>query len=287
MSTLSVLIAVYAKDDPTLFRESLWSNVLEQTELPDQLVVAVDGPIGEALEHVLAEARAAFSAQLGKGFLTVVRLEQNRGLPSALNEGLAHCRGDFIARADADDLSYPERFRMQKAVLAASPEVDVVTAWQHDYDVDRGEIVATNTCPEHADEIAALLQLRNPVCHPSMMIRADVFRRRGAYSLSAPLLEDYELHLRWVSHGVRYRCLQLPLVRVCVSESLYVRRGGLKYAGRELRFRMEAARRGLFSGGPRFYLVTLLYVLFRTLPASLRQRLYFLVRSRGAEAVPQ
>jgi hypothetical protein len=50
---------------------------------------------------------------------------------------------------------------------------------------------------------------------------------------------------------------------------------------------MEAARRGLFSGGPRFYLVTLLYVLFRTLPASLRQRLYFLVRSRGAEAVPQ
>jgi glycosyltransferase involved in cell wall biosynthesis len=287
MSTVSVLIAVYAKDDPTLFRESLWSNVLEQTELPDQLVVAVDGPVGEALERVLADARAAFSARFGPEFMTIVRLPQNRGLPSALNEGIAQCRGDFIARADADDLSYPERFRLQKKVLAESPAVDVVTAWQHDYDIDRGMIVATNTCPEHADEIAARLQLRNPVCHPSMMIRADVLRQHGAYSTSVLLLEDYELHLRWVSQGVRYRCLQLPLVRVCVSEALYVRRGGLKYARQEFRFRMRAARRGLFRGGPRFYFVTLLYLLFRTVPAGLRRRLYFLVRSRDAGAVPR
>ena len=287
MSTVSVLIAVYARDDATLFRESLWSNVLEQTELPDQLVVAVDGPIGEALEDVLADARAAFSARLGPGFMTVVRLPRNRGLPSALNEGIARCRCDFIARADADDLSYPERFRMQKKVLAESPEVDVVTAWQHDYDIDRGVIVATNTCPEYPDEIAARLQLRDPVCHPSMMIRAEVLRQHGAYSTSVLLLEDYELHLRWVSQGVRYRCLQLPLVRVCVLEALYVRRGGLKYAGHEFRFRMGAARRGLFKAGPRFYFVTLLYLLFRTVPAGLRRRLYFLVRSRGAKAVPQ
>jgi len=286
MSTLSVLIAVYAKDDPQLFRESLWSNVLGQTEMPDQLVVVVDGPITAALERVLDDARAAFTARLGSDFMTLVRLRRNAGLPAALNAGIAHCRGDLIARADADDLSYPERFRLQKAVLAERPDVEVATAWQHDYDTDRGRIVACSKCPEQARQIAALLQTRNPVCHPSMMIRADVFRRHGVYNESVALLEDYELHLRWVSQGVRYHCVQVPLVRVGVSAALYSRRGGLAYARRELRFRMNAHRQGVLRGGPRFYAVTLLYFVFRSVPAAVRRRLYFLVRARGDEAVP-
>lgn len=177
MSTLSVLIAVYGRDNPGLFRESLWSNVLGQTERPDQLVVVVDGPVTAAIEQVLDDARTAFTASLGSNFMTLVRLRRNKGLPAALNAGIAHCGGELIARADADDLSYPERFRLQKAALAEHPEVDVVTAWQHGYDTDQGRIVACNKCPERAKDIAALLQMRNPVCHPSMMIRAEVFRR--------------------------------------------------------------------------------------------------------------
>lgn len=284
MSTLSVLIAVYGRDNPGLFRESLWSNVLGQTERPDQLVVVVDGPVTAAIEQVLDDARIAFTASLGSNFMTLVRLRRNKGLPAALNAGIAHCGGELIARADADDLSYPERFRLQKAALAEHPEVDVVTAWQHDYDTDQGRIVACNKCPERAKDIAALLQMRNPVCHPSMMIRAEVFRRHGVYSESVALLEDYELHLRWVSQGVRYRCLQMPLVRVGVSAALHGRRGGLAYALRELRFRMNARRQGTLRGGPRFYVVTLLYFGFRSVPAALRRHLYFLVRTRGDEA---
>jgi glycosyltransferase involved in cell wall biosynthesis len=285
MSTISVLIAVYAKDDPQLFRASLWSNVLGQTELPDQLVVVVDGPVGAAVDRVLGDARIAFTERLGPAFMTVVRLRRNGGVAAAMNRGLPHCRGELIARADADDLSYPERFRLQKALLAKHEDVDVVTAWQHDFSLEEQKIVATNRCPEYADEIRARLQVRNPVCQPSMMIRADIFRRHGAYNESIPLLEDYELHLRWVSQGVRYRCLQLPLVRVGVSAALYGRRGGLAYARREFAFRLKAERSGLLRGGPRFYVVTMLYLLFRSVPAAVRRRLYFLVRARGDEAV--
>jgi glycosyltransferase involved in cell wall biosynthesis len=285
MSTLSVLIAVYAKDDPHLFRASLWSNVLGQTESPDQLVVVVDGPVPAAVERVLDEAHAAFTERFGVAFMTIVRLRHNGGVAMAMNRGLPHCRGEWIARADADDLSYPERFRLQKALLAQHDAVDVVTAWQHDFSLEKQRIIATNRCPEFADEIRARLQVRNPVCQPSMMIRSDVFRRHGGYNESVPLLEDYELHLRWVSQGVRYRCVQLPLVRVSVSAALYGRRGGLAYARREFAFRLNAARSGMLRGGPRFYLVTMLYVLFRSVPATVRRRLYFLVRARGGEAV--
>ncbi len=287
MNTISVLIAVYAKDDPALFQESLWSNVLGQSELPDQLVVVVDGPVGEAIEAVLNEASAAFGARLGAAFMTVVRQPVNRGLAAALNRGIEYCRCSLIARADADDLSYPERLRMQQAVFADHPDVDVVTAWQHDYNTDSQQVVATNTCPETPADIAALLQMRNPVCHPSMLIRASVFREHGAYSESVPLLEDYELHLRWNALGVRYRCVQLPLVRVGVSDALYGRRGGLAYARREFSFRMDGARRGLFARSPKFYCVTALYFLFRSIPADLRRRLYFLVRVKNVQAAAQ
>lgn len=287
MSTLSVLIAVYGKDDPELFRESLRSNVLGQSEMPDQLVVVVDGPVGDAINGVLEDACVAFNARCGPDFMTVLRLPENRGVAAAMNQGIRRCRCELIARADADDVSYPDRFRLQKAVLAEHPDVGVVTAWQHDFSLDEKKIVATNQCPEYSDPINALLQLRNPVCQPSMMIRAEVFRLHGAYDETVPLLEDYELHLRWTSEGVRYRCIQTPLVRVSVSSALYRRRGGLKYARREFAFRLNAARRGFFTGGPRFYLVTMLYVLFRSVPAGVRRRLYILVRARANEVAPQ
>ena len=280
MITVSVLIAVYAKDDPALFRESLWSNVLGQDDLPDQLVVAVDGPVGREIDEVLEWARVAFGARLGAGFMTVLRLPENRGVAAAMNQAIPHCRGDVIARADADDISYPERFSLQKAALLQNPDIDVVTAWQHDFNVDEQRVVAINRCPEFPDEIRATLQLRNPVCQPSMMIRAETFRRHGAYDETVPLLEDYELHLRWTSAGVRYRCLQFPLVRVSVSSALYRRRGGFAYARREFAFRMRAARRGILATGLRFYAVTALYVVFRSVPASVRRRLYVLVRGR-------
>lgn len=278
MNTLSVLMAVYAKDDPRLFRMSLWSNVLEQSELPDQLVVVVDGPVGQDINEVLEEARVAFSARLGADFMTVLRLPVNQGVAAAMNRAIPHCRGDLIARADADDMSYPDRFRLQKAALAEYPDTDVITAWQHDFSIDEKRIVSVNQCPELPDEIRAMLQLRNPVCQPSMMIRAGTFRRYGTYDETVPLLEDYELHLRWTSAGVRYRCLQIPLIRVSVSAALYQRRGGLAYARREFAFRMRAAQRGILKRGLRFYAVTGLYVVFRSVPASVRRRLYVLVR---------
>jgi glycosyltransferase involved in cell wall biosynthesis len=287
MSTVCVLVAVYRNDDPALFRESLHSNTLGQGEMPDQLIVMVDGPVGDAIDRVIKDLQTQLDALCGPEFMTVIRLPENRGIAAALNIGISRCRCDLIARADADDISYPDRFRLQKAVLGERPDLGVVIAWSHDFNLDENRIVATNRCPQNTEEINALLQLRNPICHPSMMICADVFRLNGAYDETAPLLEDYELHLRWASKGVRYFCIQMPLVRFSISSALYVRRGGLRYARNECAFRLSAARRGLFKAGPRFYFVTLLYLLFRSVPAGVRRRLYGLVRSGANDLATQ
>ena len=51
-----------------------------------------------------------------------------KGLVSALNLGLAECRGDYVARMDADDVSLPDRFRIQVQALDQNPTVAAQTS---------------------------------------------------------------------------------------------------------------------------------------------------------------
>ncbi|RMG28363.1 MAG: glycosyltransferase family 2 protein, partial [Gammaproteobacteria bacterium] len=49
-----------------------------------------------------------------------------RGIVAALNHGLVHARGAFIARMDADDRMHRERLARQWAFLRAHPELELV-----------------------------------------------------------------------------------------------------------------------------------------------------------------
>jgi hypothetical protein len=55
------------------------------------------------------------------------------------------------------------------------------------------------------------------------------------------------------------------------------RRGGLRYCLNEIRFRFSCLRRG-FMNTTEFFIVTLLYVVFRLIGGTIRNRLYALVR---------
>ncbi len=48
------------------------------------------------------------------------------GLPVRLNQGIALARGKYIARMDADDIAFPQRFARQVAYLQDHPEIDLL-----------------------------------------------------------------------------------------------------------------------------------------------------------------
>src|SRR5260370_11678177 len=63
--------------------------------------------------------------------VTFIRLPRNGGLAAALNAGLKHILPlgyKYIARMDADDISYPHRFAAQVAFMERHPEVGMVAS---------------------------------------------------------------------------------------------------------------------------------------------------------------
>ena len=58
--TISVLISVYYKENPSWFARALRSITLEQTRHPDEVVLVADGPLTEELEE---EIRKIYTGQ--------------------------------------------------------------------------------------------------------------------------------------------------------------------------------------------------------------------------------
>ena len=122
---------------------------------------------------------------------------ENKGLIVSLNQLLEEARAPLIARMDADDIALPDRFAKQLTFMAAHPDYGVVGTWTRDIDAN-GEsfpLGGADHPTSHEDFIAHIEQ--GPlICHPSVIMRADVVRAVGGYHAAFKHCEDYDLWLR-------------------------------------------------------------------------------------------
>ncbi|MBK9176341.1 MAG: glycosyltransferase [Flavobacteriales bacterium] len=142
--------------------------------------------------------------------------EPRIGIAHALNTGLDHSQGKYIARMDADDISHPERLAKQVVYLDANPEIGVLgtrTAFVSTVEESRGMRAFVDwqngiiTPNEH--DVKRFVDA--PLAHPSVMFRRELVERHGGYS-TEPLPEDHELWLRWMDAGVRFAKLPEELL---------------------------------------------------------------------------
>jgi len=153
-----------------------------------------DGSLACARRHADADPR----------FRVIAR--PHRGLVPTLGEGLAHCRGAFVARMDADDLMHRERLAAQLEALEAAPSLAAVGC--HVRLFPRRELgdgmrayerwLLGIDSPRRVREEAFV---ECPVPHPSLMLRTDVLRSLGYRECGWP--EDYDLVLRLLESGDR------------------------------------------------------------------------------------
>ena len=130
------------------------------------------------------------------------------GLVEALNHGLSVCRGEWIARMDADDRMHPDRLVRQVALLEARSEISMAGSLVEifaDGVVGEGMKVYEawlNGLVEPGD-IAREIFIESPIAHPSAMMRRSQFLELGGYR-DKGWPEDYDLWLRCHAAGLRF-----------------------------------------------------------------------------------
>jgi glycosyltransferase involved in cell wall biosynthesis len=176
-------------------------SVLSQT-LPDFELLIIDDGSTDDTPHILA-------GYAGRDERIQILTRQNGGIAAALNAGLAHARGTFIARMDADDVCLPERFEKQVAYLNAHPQCVLVGSRVLLIDPDGEPLYQMDSVElEHEKIDQLLLQAQWSIVHPSIMMRAQAVRQIGGYNDLAPV-EDHDLFLRLAEVG---RLVNLPEV---------------------------------------------------------------------------
>jgi hypothetical protein len=197
--TITVLVPVFNREQ---FVGDAIRSVLEQ-DFDDFELLLVDDGSTDRTPDVIETWRGRDPR------VVAVTSPANQGIPRALNLGLAHARGKYVARLDSDDLMRPRRLAEQAAVLDARPDVVLVSSAYDIVDLEGNHLATWTGDPSH-EATVFFLNFYNAVGGGGqVMFRlADVLAEDG-YAPMYPSSEDYDLWVRLLRQG---RIETLPLV---------------------------------------------------------------------------
>ena len=152
------------------------------------------------------------------------------GIAVAANYGVAKARGDYIARQDFDDRSYPDRLRLQVALLDSDAKVGVVGGHYVVVDQNRGERYVRMPPTDH-DAILASMAKGVPFANTLVAFRRQAWTEAGGYP-EVPDLEDLLFFIKVASNGWRFASIPEPLGEHFVHPASFFHRS-FKYAERQ------------------------------------------------------
>lgn len=236
----SVSMCVYGGDDPVWFRTAV-DSILNQTVPPSEVVLVVDGPVPDALAAVIAEYGQS-------PLFRVIRFPENRGHGEARRAGLAACTHELVAIMDADDISAPDRFECQLAVMTADAGLAIVGGNITEFVGEPENTVGRREVPATDAEIKEYMKTRCPMNLVTVMFRKSMVDAVGGF-IDWYCEEDYYLWLRMAEAGMRFANVGENVVNVRVGEDMYRRRGGLRYFRSERALQKYMKKHGIIGYG--------------------------------------
>jgi glycosyltransferase involved in cell wall biosynthesis len=188
-------------------------SLIDQTFEDWELVVTDDG----STDGTVAVIRAFDDPRI-----RLHVFERNRGACPAMNDAIARARGRYIAVLNSDDAFLPHKLATQLEYLAQHPDRAAVFARAEFMDED-SEPLAPGThhytgifdhpYPGRHALLRAFFMIGNRLCHPSVLIRAEVYRDVGLYDPRLAQLPDFEMWVRILLRGYEIEVMDFPLVR--------------------------------------------------------------------------
>ena len=184
---VSVIMSVY--NTKAEYLSAAIESILKQTLNEFEFIIINDASDSETVE-VLNRYHDS----------RIVRINNdvNIGLTASLNEGLIVAKGKYIARMDADDISYQNRLMAQYNYMEKHPEVAVLGGWVK---------CENHICKYQGHASSEWRKVRMlienvGICHPSAFIRTSFLREYHLmYNESIKKAQDYDLWTKCLEHG--------------------------------------------------------------------------------------
>ena len=179
-------------------------SILNQTSRDFEFIVVCDDPTFEEGIAYLSQA-----AENDPRIHLIIN-ESNIGPTKSFNRAIALAKGEYIARMDADDIAFPERFEKQITFLDTHPHISVCSTDVHIIDIN-GNIIRKNKYKKKLKQ--ALNIIINCMVHPSVMYRRSLLEERSPiYNENYPYSQDYELWTFLMLKGHKFHTLDEALM---------------------------------------------------------------------------
>lgn len=217
----TVCMGVYKNDQPDFFHLAFLS-MAQQTIAPDEILLIIDGPIGNALKNTIHQLEAEYP------ILRVQRFAANCGQAAVRGAGVNAARNAIVVFMDSDDISCPDRVEKQLNYLSAHPDTDVLGGQIEEFIDTTDHIVGKRIVPQQHADILRYLKSRCPMNMMTTIVRKEAVLRAGNFQ-DWHYDEDYYLWIRMALAGARFANLPDTLVYARVGKEMYQRRGGWRY----------------------------------------------------------
>lgn len=143
--------------------------------------------------------------------IKLIENEENIGLTRSLNKGIELSKGKYIARMDADDISFPERLEKQVDFMENHEDVAVCGSWFRVID-DKGNLLSEVKTQINHEFLFFELFFKNPMGHATTIMRKSVIEHIGRYDPDYVRTQDYDLWFRIIESGYKIHNIDRILI---------------------------------------------------------------------------
>ena len=158
-------------------------SVLCQT-YPEIEYLIIDGASTDGTLEILAEYRDRVS---------VVVSEPDQGIADAFNKGISRAKGEFIQLLNADDVMPCDKIEKSLALLDLHPDAAFVFGSLTIMSKDGRPTMRVEGDNDYRRKIRKRMPRLN---HPTMLVRASVYRKHGLFDIRWRIAMDYDWLLR-------------------------------------------------------------------------------------------
>jgi len=178
---LTVITATY--NDELYIREAV-ESILNQTFADFEYFIVDDGSTDNTF---------IILTSIHDKRIKLIRNESKTGPAAARNLALTKAKGEFIAIMDGDDISQPDRFKIQMDYFKNHPNVDYLGTGVRIVTKEGNKYLRDEIKPLSNGAICWMMLHKSPIVHATSIVRKELIETVGYYDESLKRGEDIDL----------------------------------------------------------------------------------------------